>query len=234
MPPDRLRLTLLLCFVPAMMVLTANTTHADDLVPEVILSPPLPNGLGALPRLAGHGTAVDRINAELQRRDQIWAEDGCVATPTDPDSETEREAELTHVSPQFLSIIEFTGGYCAGAAHPFHDTRYLTFDMKSGNETDWNTLLPGGLVADGHPSAALLDFYLSATEPAVPAVAEECADFVSDARFTFWLDDDKHALGLAPVGLPYIATPCENEAFLDLATLERFGFPRRLIDALRD
>jgi len=44
---------------------------AEDALPEVVASPPLAHGLGALPRLQGDGPAVARINATLEGVDAL-------------------------------------------------------------------------------------------------------------------------------------------------------------------
>lgn len=207
---------------------------ADDALPEVVASPPLAHGLGALPRLQGGGPAVARINATLEGVDALPMALDCMAEPILPDTYLEREAKVTFLDRHYLSITLAEGGVCTGAPHPFYEVSYLTFDMVTGEELSWDHFLPETLWSAGRLSTPALEAYLAAAAlPTDPDYAADCPTLIADTGFAFWLDRER-GLGLVPVGLPYILTPCRVEAYLDAATLERLGFPAALTEALTD
>jgi hypothetical protein len=220
--------------VLCLQVLSAGSVVAEEALPEVVASPPLAHGLGALPRLQGDGPSVARINATLEGVDALPMALDCMAEPILPDTYLEREAKVTFLDRHYLSITLAEGGVCTGAPHPFYEVSYLTFDMVTGEELSWDNILPETLWSAGRLTAPALEAYLAvAVPPSDPDLATDCPTLIADTGFAFWLDRER-GLGLVPVGLPYILSPCLVEAYLDVTTLERLGFPAALTEALKD
>jgi hypothetical protein len=220
--------------VLCLQVLSAGSVVAEEALPEVVASPPLAHGLGALPRLQGDGPSVARINATLEGVDALPMALDCMAEPILPDTYLQREAKVTFLDRHYLSITLAEGGVCTGAPHPFYEVSYLTFDMVTGEELSWDNILPETLWSAGRLTAPALEAYLAvAVPPSDPDLAADCPTLIADTGFAFWLDRER-GLGLVPVGLPYILSPCLVEAYLDVTTLERLGFPAELTEALKD
>jgi hypothetical protein len=220
--------------VLCLQVLSAGSVVAEEALPEVVASPPLAHGLGALPRLQGDGPSVARINATLEGVDALPMALDCMAEPILPDTYLEREAKVTFLDRHYLSITLAEGGVCTGAPHPFYEVSYLTFDMVTGEELSWDNILPETLWSAGRLTAPALEAYLAvAVPPSDPDLVTDCPTLIADTGFAFWLDRER-GLGLVPVGLPYILSPCLVEAYLDVTTLERLGFPAALTEALKD
>lgn len=190
--------------------------------------PPLAVGIDAFPRLTATDAGALKINAKFAAMDvdeMEWL----------VDCDGDRGIAVTAETTDFLSLTVERGCYCDGAAHPFHDTEAMTFDRISGDEVDWQVLLPKALLdADSaefdprypHRSNALSAAYLAAlTNP-----QRDCAfAYAGPLDFDFWLDGGQKALALAP-RLAFAQTACVEDVFLPVAQLQ--GADRRLIAAL--
>lgn len=201
-----------------------------------------PNLIFSLPRLAATDPASARINADLVRQDTRNLE-------ILQDCQGERSATVTFLGDAFISLSISAGGYCQGAAHPFHMQSHLSYDLATGAALDWFTLLPAALLtddiskpaepADGFKSGALTTLYLDHRKPRTAAdLTDEtkCRSYIKDAanvRFDLWLDQANHALAIEPAGLAYAATACIEPVYIPIQTLHSLGADPRLIKALR-
>lgn len=195
---------------------------------------PLAKDVASLPRIIGKSAAIAKVNALLAQRD---AEVGERQTEiaTGPCTFHERTVSVAYSGPRFLSIVEVDSGYCEGAAHPWYDQDYLTFDIISGTQIDGATFLPIGY-GHLHPATTRLKtLYQSAHSSKLP---DECLEVLTQDQanamlsFAVWLDADRHALGISPIGLAYAFTACEDPAYIPLSRLKDLGFGSYLIEAL--
>ncbi len=196
-------------------VLFASAAHAEAGWTQ---GPPLAEGIDAFPRLTAADAAAQKINAKFAAMDadeMEWL----------VDCDGGRGIAVTAETADFLSLTVERGGYCEGAAHPFHDTEAMTFDRMSGDEADWPTLLPKALLnpaagdyepTDPHRSAALSAAYLAA----LPDPQPDCDDtYARPLNFEFWLEGGQKALAFAPTNLAYVETACIEVAYLPLSQL---------------
>jgi hypothetical protein len=202
---------------------------ADPLIP----SPPMAPDVAALPRLAGDSAMAGYINKALDELDRRhFALVTCDAgTPDDP----YRAVDTLSAGPEFLSFFITLGGFCDGAAHPFSDRQLVTFDLASGLRTDLTDLLPPDWSEPREAAAQLFTLYRKNLSPPLD---DEClatfTHIVTEGYLTFDLGPDARSqrLVLLPVGLPYVAMTCDNEALVPPDQLRAAGFDPRLVEAL--
>lgn len=206
---------------------------------DLIAGPDLADGVAALPRLTAPGPAAARINADLAARDADAAAFGADCNTDPPRSFHERFVTVTFVGPTYLSLLDSTGFYCPGAAHPNFGVAPLTYDMTTGAEVDWRGLFPVVLLAgDNRPrhgavkaAPALVALYFAHAT----AMNTECREEIADdpVYFRVWLDAAKAGLVLMPASLPHALQACADPVTLPLASLRAHNFDPALLAALR-
>lgn len=216
--------------VMASLAVLAAPVAAETLT----LLAPVAENVAALPRLTGDTETSRRINLALDELDtsQLFA----ITCDDDNLEDAFRSVEILSDGPAYLSLIITTGGYCAGAAHPWGSVQIVNFDLASGKETSLTEYLPVGWSNDGRMTVPLLDFYLANLDR--NDLSEDCLDSLSSVGqegslwFALGIDTASHRLVLLPDGLPYVASGCEAAAWIEANALRRAGFDPRLVRAL--
>ncbi len=206
---------------------------------DLIASPDLADGVAALPRLTATGLAAASINADLAARDAAQVEFAGRCNTEPPHSFYERFVTVTFVGPAYLSLLDSTGFYCPGAAHPNFGVAPVTYDLATGDEVKWQAVFPTDLLAeDGHPwsgavkatPAVVAVYFAHAT-----AMDAECREEIADdpVYFRVWLDAAEAGLVLMPSSLPHAMQACADPVTLPLASLRAHNFDPGLLAALR-
>lgn len=216
----RLALTLGAALFPA------SAVTAQDLLP----SPPLAPDVAALPRLAGEGAIIARVNAALAQRDQRDL-DAVTCYGGQPDGPF-RTVEVFADGPEFLSLVISTSSYCEGAAHPWWHQDILNFDLETGEQTDLRAYMPTAF--GSNPEDALAVLFLNTVADLPGDCVQSYARAFRDGylRFDLGLAEAEGALMIWPGGLAYVETPCLDLAYVPLARLQEAGFHGTLIRAL--
>jgi hypothetical protein len=152
-----------------------------------------------------------------------------------------RSIKVTMRGPRFLSMVASDDFYCGGA-HPDEDLTVLVFDMKTGAQVDWSTLVRKS--AGASSAKNVLGDAEGATHPillpelqAIYAAAEEdyCKDYFEDDRpFFLWPNAESGTLIAEVAGLPHIAAPCKNELKLTIEQARNLGFDELLLQAIEE
>lgn len=219
----------------------APLSWPSDLAPKV----------AATPRLAGSDEAAAHFNDDMASLDAQGLEDreACL-TAEIGEPWWERSAISPMTGPRFVTVQVRTGYNC-GTAHPWTDEINLTYDLQTGREIDWASVLP----------PRMLDQPLAAREPTDrsslrspflaawyqrqvlsrfegdEAAREQCARALSDEALqgvglVLWLDAEEDGLMVQITGVDYFDTVCLNPEVVSTDELRRLGASPVLTDAI--
>ncbi len=212
--------------------------------------PPIAKGIDAFPLPRGATPALDRVRATLTRLDKAAlkaaadCEEDAKQTPG-MTGDWSRTVSVTMAGPRLLSYFVGEDASCGGP-HPNESPYAVVFDLRSGRQLDWLTVLPRSLAAkqasdlavDGMTVAGANSGELRALLLSKAATGElpdgDCtppADDI-DGYFVFYPDGTHHTLKVMQTGLAHAIQGCGLERDLPLTTLRSQGFPSWFIDAL--
>lgn len=211
---------------------------ADALPEGLVPQSPLAEGLTAMPRLAGSGGAVDKVNARLDALDRsiLEAMSDC---EDGPNRFWERWVDVTLATPGFLGLVSHSAFFCSGAAHPDSFSEALTFDLATGSEVDWNEVFPPDLRSPGgfpfessvlRGSVRLTDAYVAQNA----ALDAECREVVAGRPhdFVVYPDGKSASLVLIPDDLAYAEKACADPVAIPVPVLRSLGVLHPVLDAL--
>jgi hypothetical protein len=207
---------------------------------ELIPAQPLAAGVDGLPRVAGNGETVDRINSALKALDDRNLGSAMCGGETVSDDASVSVSVLSD-GPEYLSLLISAGGYCEGAAHPWWIEDVVNFDLRSGEQSDLMDLLPQGWRSNADVMDPLRVLYLGAAseyflQPGKDQL-QDCVGPYAKAVREGWLtielaiDKTQHGLFMVPVGLAYVDSYCANSVVVPVEYLEGAGFDPRFFDA---
>jgi hypothetical protein len=152
--------------------------------------------------------------------------------------EWERTTKVTMRGPRFLSMVASDGFYC-GTAHPDDDLVVLVFNLETGEQVDWSSLIDKSVGAslsrgelgdeNGTPPLRLpgLKVIYAAVED------DDCKRYFEDERsFVLWPDAGSGTLIAEVAGLPHVALPCKNDLKLTIEQARKLGFDESLLQAI--
>ena len=184
---------------------------------------------------------LTRLNTELAKRvrdclsgEFAWSKE------TFTGGEYTRKVAVTMRGPRFLSMVASDGFYCGGA-HPDDDLTVLVFDLDTGQEVDWISLVDKGT---GASQAKNVLGDEGGTRPlvlpklqAMYAAGEEeyCREAFQDERsFFLWPDAESGTLVAEVAGLSHADIPCKIESKLTLQQARGLGFAEPLLQAIEE
>lgn len=220
----------------ACVLVLALATGAHGETPVLIPQPPLAPEFASLPRLEGTGPAANRINAALARVDAERAAGR--AGLTGALSYWERDTGVTFAGPAFLGLQELNELYKDGTPHPESFQRFLTFDLATGAEVDWQRLLPARLTGKMertqpgfYASDRLASFYLAHVDPGTDG---ECLPVLagSNLDFQFALEAAGRAVVMHPNGVAHAERACGSSVNVGITALRALGASADLTAAL--
>ena len=149
-----------------------------------------------------------------------------------------RKVKVTMLDSHFLSLLATDEVFCGGA-HPDSDTSTMVFDMKTGLQVNWLTMVAGSAgasefsdtISDGRTVSglvlpALQKVNIAATDP-------DCKDAFRDRQsFLVWPDAKNGTLVALPFDLPHVVQACAREINLTMEQARKIGFDERLLSAI--
>lgn len=155
------------------------------------------------------------------------------------ENDLERTITVTMTGPRFLSIVAVDSFVFCGGAHPDNDTLAMVFDLTTGKQVNWTTLIAksaGGSsysdsIWDGTSVGALI-------VPALRAITiahsnEDCKDaFPSPQPYQLWPDAKSGTLTAEPFGLPHVVAACADDLHLTPDQARKLGFNQILLNAI--
>lgn len=199
---------------------------------ELVPRQPLAPGVEGLPRLAGSGEFVERINAALQELD---AEDLEAATCYgDYVNPPDRSVDILANGTDFLAFQIFVSPTCEGVMHLWMTREVVNFDLATGERTDLLDLLPDRWRDNRDRDDYLRVLYLNSIVPLIGECVESFAWAIRDDLLSFELslDEAESTLLILPHGLSEAEKPCLEDAHVPVWRLREMGFDERLIRAL--
>jgi hypothetical protein len=206
---------------------------APALGQELLPSPPLQPDIMALPRLAGNSPAIQQINTELQRLDDVDLKVlNCYYGSRSDDPL--RSVEVLSDGPEFLSLLIATSTFCEGAAHPWSEQKIVTFDLETGKTTELHEYFPPAWGTVEHPEDLLSIYFLNLLDDLPMDCVPAYARAVRNAWLYFDLGVSKadRALILWPSGVAPVESHCLQAIHVPVEQLLDAGFHGKLIDAL--
>ena len=222
----------------AVAIASVGIARADVTARWIIVSPPLAEGVDALPRLATRDAASGVINARLAEIDA--AEEANWQPCADlAQSYRERQTEVTFAGPTYLSVLARGTLYCEGMPHPSPFVQALTFDRKTGAQVAWDSLLPSDLVEP--PDAPLVDpgqitGTLRLTDVYVAAhgaLDDDCRTEISGRAHDFQIWMVAGGVVLQPSDLAHAVLACADPVTLSGPHLDGLGLDGEVLAALR-
>ena len=225
----------------ALLAVSPRKVDATDGRVELKQLPAVAKGVAALPRIAAPDTAGARINADLDKMDRgvrQYIRDCRKNSPKEWD--WEREWSVAMRGPGYLSLNVTDNSDCGGP-HPSSDQFVLVYDLKTGAQVRWPSLLSASAKvkqddSDAQGSVAspvLTKLYLALRKKQLTGddADPECdASLVGmDISYYLWPDAEHGALALKPADLPHVMLPCGDEVYLGDAEMRALGVP----DAMR-
>lgn len=151
----------------------------------------------------------------------------------------DRTVEVTMSGPHFLSLVASEEADCGGM-YPNSDQMALVFDINTGLEVDWTSMV----ASSSHPSAyadavddgsMLGALVLPALRKlAIAQAAKECRDvFDAGQSFLIWPDARHQTIVAWPFDLAHVIQACGNPVDLSLDQARKLGFREDLLDALQ-
>lgn len=214
--------------------------------------PKLSEDVEALPRLAGDGPGVARINAEFDRMDAeavVQARE-CATMGAEAGAGGGWTRWITRpmTGPAYLTVREHLDLYCGGA-YPSTSQTAVTYDVATGERIDWARAVPGlnltSATFDDMPQdyvalfqSAALGAWYSAKMLALPDAewVAQCRDVfdpaaLSEQTFNIWADAEKGGVTVAP-DFAHVVQACANSATLTAEDLRRFDADPKLVEAI--
>ena len=207
-----------------------TTVAAEDILSDQKLS----LSLDAFPTLKLAKNIEERVGAALEDLNKKYLGYASCDGGTPEDFGT--SVEVLSDGPEFLSFVIYAGGYCKGAAHPWHGAETVNFNLETGQRTELSEFLPEEWRHGDHAEDTLLLVYLSF----VGSLPDACSDTYARAfrdgylGVQLGLDEARGELVLDAYGLAYAATNCLDEARVPVTWLEQEGFHGKLIRALSE
>lgn len=216
-------------------------------------TPKLSEDVEALPRLAGEGPGVARINAEFDRMDAeavVQARECTTMAEDSPGGGGGWTRWITRpmTGPAYLTVREHLDLYCGGA-YPSTSQTAVTYDVATGERIDWARAVPGlnltSATFDDVPQdyvalvqSAALGAWYSAKMLALPDAewVAQCRDVFDPAAlgeqtFNIWADAEKGGVTVQP-DFAHVVQACADNATLTAEDLRRFNADPRLIEAI--
>jgi hypothetical protein len=229
----------------------ASTASAE--MPSLRFLPELAKGIAAMPRVTGETPEVRAINADLERMDgQVRA-----ALPqcgvADPAAGTswERFMAAPMMGPRFITVTAVDDLYCGGN-HPDNVRLTVSYDLLSGRQVNWATLLPPAFVQPLEKTTSAFDFEFTVSRsPRLLAwLRDKISRNVSAEDRTWWddckasysdearpalmisIDAEHEGLAIDP-DLPHVAQACTSTEIMSVAELQGMGASPDLIAAIQ-
>jgi len=245
---------------PAALALTllaacGQATAQDPAAAPVGLidKPRLSEEIEALPRLAGDGPAVVRINAELDRMDAAAIENAtaCAADAGDgPGGGWSRTITQPMTGPAYVTLREHLETYCGGP-YPSTSQTAVTYDLAAGARIDWVAALPGLKLTLNTFDDMPVDYVPTVASPALGAWysrtilagagadaewLEECRDvfdpeILAEQSFNIWADAEHGGVSVVP-DFPHAIQACAETATLTPADLRALNAAPALVSAI--
>lgn len=218
--------------------------------------PNLSADVEALPRLAGEGPAITRINAELDRLDAEAAASAtqCATMGAEAGAGGGWRRWITRpmIGPAYLTLREHLDIYCGGA-YPSTSQTPITWDLATGARVDWVALLPGLNLVQDEVMADMPDYVLNvrsaqlealyerkmiANEPPGDAAERGCLDVWAPQPagemgqgFKIWADAEHGGVAFA-ADYVHAVQACGGAVYLTADEMRAAGASQALIDAL--
>lgn len=228
--------------IPAFLILVAASPAAAQSEGQYRISivevAPLAPNVDAMPRLPGASATEKRINARLASIDAETLTEARACQSQIGDTGLELSAEVVFASADFFAVTRQVNAFCAGAAHGAFFIEGVTFDMKTGEEVQWDQLFPPQFIAERGPHSKhgfvigtddLTRLYLD-DAASLPAECRQAIQSENDGWFKVWPSHGDLGLILLPAGLAHANQACADPAVLRASTLRDKGFAERLVN----
>ena len=213
--------------------------------------PPIARRVSAMPRIAHPDKKQRRINAVLARYDQTLRRmlSSCKLDHGPPYWDRIIAASMT--GPEFLSFFIQDNYYCGGT-HPDNERMSVVFDLRTGAQVNWETLLPSSLTGTVRTensatstssvtlkSARLYKLYLAGYSKPFQEGKDEasCDEIVRDRdpddppEMQAWLDATHHGL-VIQFETNHATQACVVPVVIPAQVLRAEGASERLLNAL--
>ena len=162
--------------------------------------------------------------------------------PQDTKDDLTRSVEVTMRGPRFLSMVARDEFFCGGA-HPDDDLTVLVFDLESGTQVDWSTLVaksagassPENILGDAGGTRPLILPQLQVMYVAAEDAEADCKGLFEDKQPIFlWPDAESGTLIAEVADFPHVAAPCKNKLKLTIEQARKLGFDESLLQAIEE
>ena len=162
--------------------------------------------------------------------------------PQETKDDLTRSVEVTMRGPRFLSMVARDEFFCGGA-HPDDDLTVLVFDLESGTQVDWSTLVaksagassPENILGDAGGTRPLILPQLQLMYVAAEDADADCKGLFEDKQPIFlWPDAESGTLIAEVADFPHVAAPCKNELKLTIEQARKLGFDESLLLAIEE
>ena len=205
-----------------------TTVAAEDILSDQKLSLPL----DAFPTLKLAKNIEERVGEALEDLNKKYLGYASCDGGTPEDFGT--SVEVLSDGPEFLSFVIYAGGYCKGAAHPWHGAETVNFNLETGFRTKFMEYLPAEWIDRDKSQQFLHVLFIRFAEE----FSADCANAYTYALpydymvVQLGLDETRHELLLQAHGLNYVDTRCNHIARVPVEWLKEAGFDRKLTEAL--